>query len=411
MRFRLERSLEAWSKEAGYHYYSVPSQYDINIVRSQALISKLRTYGLTTEALVTLASFYRNYLEESVCLADNLRILCWYWPSGEQVIYPINSKGSIYIGNSPEFWFDYYPFLKRIPNRDWVYECNLHQHASTLIYTTENRKFPFYIGGQTHFGHFIVDKYSPLLSLRNVCSQISFGSFLLPFGHEGITRDLLVFLWRYLNVDGKQSQANKQCLFNSLPKQSGVYSIGHQLWIPADNHRPDSIILANKTFYPLQSRDLSGIPPSSCAAGLNRRSIAYVSRVPQSSVEHDRISNYRELAGFVKDFNIHHIYPNNLSLNERLKLFSLYDTFICDSGSCCLNALVFSRPDALVYQFQSRRLLADSSMLATSQHYKGVPLFGSRLRSLLGAPRIESRSNTWYDKIDVDVEKLQALLV
>jgi len=409
MRVRLEKSLKTWSEEAGYTYHGNESVLDLDIVKGSDIYRRLRTYGFSRDAAIATASFYGNIIEHGFALAPDLRVLCWYWPSGDKVIFPVNSRGSIYIGNSPEFWFDFYPFLNRCSQERHIYQCSLTEYNSPFQTGQSRCLQSLYIGGQTHFGHFIVDKFAPLLTLANIAKTLSFDSFIVPPEHRAVTREMLIVLMRELREESSSKQVfdSDNCQIFELPKVSGLHFVG-PAWVPADNHRPDSLRLANQRLF--------GSTGPSFPLGIQAnkqeeiRSTAYVSRFPAEAGEHDRISNYQEVKEFLEANSVDHIYPTDLSLKERLLLFSSYDLLISDSGSCCLNALLFSRPGARVFQFQSKRLLEDSSELATSQHYKSLPLIGTRLFSIPGESSKQSAANSWYDKININVNDIASAI-
>jgi hypothetical protein len=408
MRIRLERSLQAWCQEAGYTYIGSPDESDLVYVRQSHLIDKLRKYGYSKDVLIAAASFYGQTIEHRLGFASDLRVLCWYWPNGDKIVFPINTHGTVYIGNSPEFWFDCYPFLRKLSTNGWEYECGLDSFCFDEVTREVRKMHPLYIGGQTHFGHFVVDKFAPLLTLGSICKQIEFGSFIVPPGHRGVTAELLLILWQALKESSNSGlECTRQPLATrELPKINGIFSIG-PAWVPADNHRPDALVVANNVIhqYARQSLHVRQLQRSSELPS----SIAYVSRYPITSKSHDRIANYDLLKKYMLAHRVIHVYPTDLSLVERLDSLSGHNIIISDSGSCCLNAILFGSPASQIFQFQSNRLLNDSSPLATSQIYKSIPVVGGRLNSIIGIATTESSHNTWYDAIEIDPRVLNIL--
>lgn len=409
MRIRLEKCLETWSREAGYDYRADRPVLDLDIIKSPGIHQRLRQYGFTREAAIAAASFYGNVVEQGFAFAHDLRVLCWYWPNGEEIIFPVNTQGTVYIGNGPEFWFDFYPFLRRCGEAAAIYQCSLGQYSLARQDKPGKGAHPLYIGGQTHFGHFIVDKLAPLLSLTAIAQDISFRSFIVPPGHAGVTRELLDILWKALQGHGfdRGHYIHKSCQKIELPKKNGLYLVG-PAWVPADNHRPDSLKIANQYLY--DNSDLFCALSSEPKGPASRPSVAYISRFSANAIQHDRIANYQDITGFLEANHVDHLCPTRMSLKERISLLSAYDVLISDSGSCCLNALMFSRPDAKIFQFQSKRLLSDYSDLPASQHYKSLPLIGKRLFSIPGAPAQESTANSWYDKVYFDASTIAEAL-
>ena len=156
------------------------------------------------------------------------------------------------------------------------------------------------------------------------------------------------------------------------------------------------------------------MPPSS-KAGLKSLSnhqtkIAYVSRIPAGNAIHDRISNYPEFLELLESLRYDHVYPVDLALNERICSISSYDIIISDSGSCCLNAMLFSAPHAVIFWPQSKKLLSDTSDIVTSQHYKSLSTLGRTIFAIPAKSSQESELNPWYDKVEIDIEEFRAIL-
>lgn len=410
MKLRLERNLQAWSTEAGYDYVAIQGSADLNILATTCSMKKLRTYGYSNEAATMAASFYGNTLERALCLATDLRVLCWYWPNGDKIVFPINSNGSVYIGNSPEFWFDCYPFLQR-EGANNVYSCALDVLPSNRQHQLLMNKTPLYIGGQTHFGHFIVDKLAHLCTLfSRSLTEVDFGALIIPPGHHGITHDLLCFLHSILHPSESKVLSNGLKDYSSyeLPCVSGIACIG-TAWVPSDNHSPDSIRILNKLFYQSDLAKKYAFANTVDRFNLKPKAV-YISRSPAHSRHHDRIANFNDFKSLLDGLGVDYIFPTPYRLEERIQILSEYDLIISDSGSCSLNGLLFARPDARIYQIQGRRLLNDSTTLATSQLYKSLPLIGSRLFSLNCEPATHSVGNSWYDKVTVNLDSIKNLV-
>ena len=403
MRLRLERSLASWCSEAGYDYECSETRKDFEYLPRHGFVEALRGYGFTHDVSIAIASFFGQEIEHALARVHDLRVLCWYWPNGEEIIFPINSKGSIYIGNSPEFWFDFYPFLRRFSSSDFVYECDLpvvDLQSSMAGSSTVPR---LYLGGQTHFGHFLVDTFSPLLSLSALLNVTSISSLVVPPGHSGVTKDLLGMLSLLFNPGLPTQGVTASYPLLTLPSVNGIYVLGDAI-VPAKNHRPDSIVLANKTIYKKM------VPPSGAAtdvsSGLLASRIAYVSRFPSSAPEHDRIANWTAFKTLISDLGIDHLCPTSLGLAQRLDLLKGYRAIITDSGSCALNAMLFANPAAPIYWLQSGRMLSDNSPIVCSQHYQLVANIGRRVFSLIGSPAVASAANSWYDKVEYPLDSL-----
>jgi len=413
MRIRLERSLAAWSKESGFDYHDEGSRLDLDLIKRNGLLESIRNYGFSLEAATSAATFFGQHIESGFAAVPDLSVLAWYWPNGEQIIYPINDSGTIYIGNSPEFWFDFYPFLRRLSAREYIYECCLERLSGDALLNDSCFQPSLYIGGQTHFGHFVVDKLAPLLSLSEVLAKLdsSFSSYVVPSGHHGVTSELLTYLMS--SIAKSRGRHNVRDMTSSnplrieLPKVNGIVRVGRAI-VPSDNHHPNSLADAQQHL----SRDLDLSSDATYNRDKRSRSskIGYVSRFKAGSVDHDRIANYTELTELLHYYSCDHVFPTSLSLQERRECLSKYDLIISDSGSCCLNAIIFGSEFSRIYQIQSNRLLADASDLATSQHYKSISLIGKRLFSLSALPIQMSTSNTWYDKVDVDLPGLKSVI-
>ena len=396
---RLEKSLARWCIEAGGKYTRGLMLDDRNTLDSSTY-NKLKAYGFNKETIISIMAFYGAEVEHAYAFVDHLRILAWFWPNGEEIIFPVNSAGSVYIGNSPYFWFDHYPFLRRLSGSSHRYECHLPILEGIWTDCTDRNRF--YLGGQTHFGHFAIDKFCPILTILPLLlhNEINISSVLVP-SHEGITRELLDLCVGHFDT-GKAKQ-----FYSWIPPKHGLYSIGPAI-IPADNHSPESISIANKYIYSkIQATKPINLAP--IAKRTNR--ICYISRFPAyNTYKHDRISNYSQMKELFASCGVDHVYPTELTLQERSDIISSYDLIISDSGSCAINGLLFSIPSTPVVMLQSARLMKDRSELACSQHYKSLPLIGSKLFSLVCQSQELSDSNSWYDKVEVNLEQLKLIL-
>jgi len=237
-----------------------------------------------------------------------------------------------------------------------------------------------------------------------------FGAFIIPPGHTEVTQDLLKFLWSLLHKSQSLSSVdriNQFCSFE-LPAVNSIVSVG-TAWVPADNHRPDCLQVANLALHAPALPKKHTITIAGHRSSL-RPKAAYISRFPIESESHDRIANYATFKCLLDKLHVDHLFPYPLSLQARIELLSQYELIISDSGSCVLNGLLFASPDAKVYQIQGQRLLNDKTELATSQHYKILPLVGNRLFSLPCELASLSEANSWYDKVNVDLDLLRKLV-
>jgi len=397
MKIRLERSLETWAAEAGYFYSdAIGSGLDLDYLPSAGTGRSLSQYGFSIDARISVASFYGQIIEHGLALAADLRVLCWYWPNGEEIIFPINTHGTVYIGNSPEFWFDFYPFLRRMTPDLWEYQCVLPINPVPIASITSGSNVPLYVGGQTHFGHFIADTFSPLLTLAENMATQPIGPLIVPPGHSGVTKELLDLICENLVPSCNPADEPKPQRYLELPSVNGIFTIG-EAYVPAKNHRPDSEYVANSWLTRLF--DSSHTNMHLQKSHNSDLSIAYVSRYDASSEEHDRISNWSDFKLVLAELGIDHLCPTTLDLAGRINLLSRYQVFISDSGSCGINPLLFGSPESLVFILQSPRMLSDPGLIACSQHYQGIASLSTRRFSIIGETIQNSASNSWYDRV------------
>jgi len=413
----LEQDLRNWTNtccKASYRNYA--ESYDLDLLDTSTY-GKLKEYGLSRQAIISSLAFYGNSINISSCHLTDLFVVCWYWPNGEQVLIPINSSGIAYIGNSPKFWFSFYPFLQKLGGSECspVYQLNLPYLGSLqsdfFQQKSHFKRDPLYIGGQSHFGHFLIDTYAPLSELIPYV-DFSHGSLIIPPRHAGITKDLLLNLL-VTNTHVSSGLDAGTSPFYEMPFISGFYHIG-SAWILSAHHSPSSISKGVQRLVLSSAHSARVTTTRFCSSefSVGEAAIIYISRFDESSIDHDRIYNWLAFKAMIKKLNIRHIEMTKYSLDQRISILSGSSLIISDSGSCMLNALFFSQETTPIIQIQSTSMLQEASEEVCSQHYKLLPYYGRRILSLeCDAYDALNDFNPFYHKVIICESDLRNMIL
>lgn len=332
------------------------------------VLNKLRLKGFSADSLVTLYSALKPAYTVGAAHFSKIRILIWYWSNGDQIIFPINSNNSVYLGNDSADWLCGWPFL--VPN--------FSQPNSYLL-----RSLPFYklpieysqpfllITGQPHFGHFVLNQLIALRDLSTSYPHFQSLNFLHPPGYSPFHLSLLSN-YAFLNPP----------VHASLPSQSGIYEL-HNVICPA---------IGDNSFGLVDSK-------GSIESNLKNRPVMpgkYIYSTRGNKFDHDRLINYHDLIAHLKAYNFDIVNPSSLSFDAKLSLYGDAELVISDSGTCWLNSALFSNKYTSNVNFFPSSVLKTSNNFALNQLPMNLGLFLSN--SMLPLDIYSSdASNPWYD--------------
>ena len=412
MLLKVFHSLQKWVDEVNGTYITKCSP-----ARDLEFLSKntgrsLRQYGFTNESIAALMLNYGKEIEYALGIIECLYVLVWYWPNGEELLFPVNEKGSIYIGNMPKHWLSMYPFLRSLDSHNYKFECSL-----DIIYTSEEdfNLEALYIGGQSHFGHFCLDTIAPLVELSALLQGIAIKRIACSPMHKKQTKELIMIFLEDLERSNNMQYASNWSVRNissfKLGGESGIYKVGKAI-VPSNTHSPGSLVSGQRFFQKTLRIKGSKLDETTYATQpkVSHKKIAYLSRNKEDNKIHDRIGNYQEFKKILDRFGVKHICPEFLDIKDRVKQLSQYDLVISDSGSCELNAFMFTRPNTRIYSIRNERVLSQTSESELAFFYKQLPLIGNTLFSIKAKPSRISKASSWYDIVEVDLKQLFKIL-
>lgn len=218
------------------------------------------------------------------------------------------------------FWLDYSPVFARTAGGNDRYGANLVPRTPRKI-TLEGEYF--FLGGRRIFGHWLGDFLPKLLYLQTMPELRTVPVITPPL--SAWQRESL----SYFNIANPIVELDVQ-------NHIGFFSV-EKLWIPGELPLPTRLDHVRTRFR--------------AAAGGGRRggpspTIAYLSRQGQSGRE--RVANEDDIVAYLQSRGVEILYPEKLSIQEKIERFRDVDVFICPPGSANFNYFIFSRPDSVM---------------------------------------------------------------
>jgi len=367
MQLRIERNFMRWCLEdpdcisIDAFKEAIPS----DIIASKIGLQKLRSYGISNHTLEIIYGCRQPLQTYGFARFKCLRVLCWYWPSGDKIIYPINSKNSLYCGDDAIFWYKHWPFLEKEDQAD-IFKCTL-KEAGTSSFGGHGCLL---VGGQSHFGHFMMDKIMSLTSAtRHSDMHETIGNIVIPPDYSDLNEKILL------------ATLNKKAVsFSELPKYNGIYKI-HNIVVPSLDREQDCIV---------QMRGRA-VRKNSLKA---QSGLIYLTR--GTGLTNDRLDSYADFIKTIISRGFIVLNPTKMSYEQRMEIISSARTILSDSGSCGFNAIYFGQENCNIQYFIPKRVFASYSPEVVTQLIPSLRLGELGIwRSLESA--LKHPSNPWYD--------------
>lgn len=332
----------------------------------------LSKIGFSSQTMIVLYGMLKDRIQTGYARFRRIRVLCWYWDNGDQIVFPINSKNQVYLGNDGLEWIEFWPFLKPIGYGRYL--CDLPVHKPSNSIRRYGDEFQLLICGQSHFGHFITNQ---LISLReDLHGHHSFGNYssiIHPPDYEGLHKQLLA---QYAGI--------KSDSWNTLPKINGVHEIRDCIVPCIDEH----------TFGLMNGK-------GAIELGQNHRNVTKGKRVYVTrglAGQSDRLINYSRFVDDLKDLGFIVCNPASLSFESKLDLLGDAEVILSDSGSCWLNGLLFSNINTKIVNMFPSSLLKSLDKFAVGQLSMNLGLFVGKTMYPLEVYNNydQSSGNTWY---------------
>jgi len=338
---------------------------------------------MTSQSLSLLHGQMQNFYETGFASFEKMRFLCWYWGNGDKIVFPLNSKNQLYLGNDSTEWCSYWPFLKQINLN--TFDCSLSESDCSSI-GTDSGEYILGVGGQSHFGHFIVNRVAALYQSVLAHPYLSTPKkILVPFDYLNLHRFILS------SMIGDQEKK-----FQQLPSNAGIYSV-ERVIIPCIDEHQDAIL------------GLKGVLEQKHK---NRPTIkgkrTYITRAAKN--HNDRIYNFKSFRETLTKIGFEIINPLELSAIERLDAIGNSEFILTDSGSCSLNGLLFGNKDSAVKTMIPKRVLSSTESTVINQlcmsFKQGAEGYWLPLES-----QTLSQINPWYDVCQpTSIKTLEELL-
>lgn len=355
--------------------YSVRSEF------KKELIAALKAYGLKKDTTINLmgnilADNYSGYAR-----FRELDFVQWYWDNGDNIMFPINSHGSIYLGNDNAIWCNYWPFLEKSVNDIMLNNC---MEKVTDISDSENKLF---IGGQAHFGHFIVNKIAPLVQ-TNQTTKFPYNNYKLIVspGQEDLHKYIIKHTLGY----------NTNNILR-MPRCNGRIKL-YNVIIPSLNIDGNSI------------GNLQGIVSNNAwgKRKIDQKKRIYITRNVDPK-KNGRIYNSEELYDYLERQEFKIIDVTNLTGQDRSEILGNAEKIITDSGSCGLNAFLFGHKDSIIYNLIPKRVLSSTDPHITNQLETVLSHAINRIW-IDSESTVISKQGPWNDKCRIDIKRLDILL-
>jgi len=321
MKVTLTKDFAAWCSNDENLIASDLKQYNILVDIDSRFRKRLLNQGLGKRQILELMGSIRPIGYSGYGLFSQLRYILWNWPNGDRILYPVNSIGEIYIGTDDAIWSQYWPFLAQ--SEDGGLICNLNVYPSALTDDCTDHD-GVWLGGQSHFGHFIVNFLAPLLKNSGAIEQIrKTGRIYAPSGYSALHRELIERLTGVEGID-----------FHETSGPNGIYTL-RRVIVPALTDAMDAVAK-------LQGRlEQTG----SDRAILNGKRV-YICR--NKSGDSDRLVIGKYFAQQLIDLGFTLCDPLRLSISERLAIIGDAEWILTESGSCSLNAYLFGNRDSVI---------------------------------------------------------------
>jgi hypothetical protein len=335
MLLQISRNFEQWARR-DEHLANLTSQVHNTFQdASPALLIGLKQIGLTTDQIISILGELAPYYFSGYAQFNSIRYLSWEWPNGDKVLYPINSRNEIYIGTDHPIWAHQWPFLTS--STTGFYNCILPDYTNRAP-IQHNSPPLLWLGGQSHYGHFIVNFLAPLVRSVDLCPSFPrFTNILVPRGYTPLHRQLLTAF-----LGGESWSFREDCIHN------GIYTLNNVI-VPSFPENLDSV-------YRLQGR----LESAHQNRQINYRKKIYITR-STDFLSSDRLVNYSAFLAQLRSSGFTIVNMVKLDLEARLNILGDARLIVTDSGSCDVNAYIYGNKESVIRSLIPARVLASTN--------------------------------------------------
>ncbi len=341
-------------------------------------------------AKMPLGSKEKTILTSKLCIGNHIAvyelkspsIIIYKWPNGELRYFLISSNQNLIEANDSSVWDSSFPFIGKSLSGNISFDIKSSEEIEIC-----DRSL-IWMPNTANYAHFCADFYSPLAALieSNVLQnkdEIYTCPMFTSHGWQDDFFDLLCTI---------NSSANKIYYDNSFSQLLTHPDTGPQIFLL----KPKSIIFPTIPNIPTSLFHLRNILRLHLSLS---KSISIEPRVrykkPILLTRHDsrrlRISNIEEIEHSVLRKKGHLVNPTNLSLENKLNIFSRYAVFIAESSGCT-NYWLFGNSNSRLIALIDQNSLYESKLLLGGWVYMVFRsdqtewLVGSHYKILEGSP-------------------------
>ena len=369
MHISVTRDFSKWAQEDKYLERLEICRLPVKSTHTKKQVRKLRSLGMTSKSLALLHSSMQDSCETGFAAFSKIRFLCWYWDNGDKIIFPLNSRNSLYIGNDSEDWCVFWPFFRLIKLN--VYECSLPEVTNDFA-RSSSQEYSLGVGGQSHFGHFVANRVASLHQSALAHPYIStLRKILVPKEYLELHEYVMATI---LGGSGKD--------FQQLPDTSGIYTF-------------DKVVVPSISEHPNAITGLKGIlEDKNQARQIKKGKRTYITRSDDEC--NDRLCDYKSFRNILAELGFQIINPMQLSAIQRLTEIGDSEFILTDPGSCALNGLLFGNMSASIKCMIPKRVLQSTDSFIMNQlclgFSQGVQGYWLPIQS-----QTISQTNPWYD--------------
>ena len=351
-------------------------------------LNSLKRVGFDRLQIKSLFEQVHRFSYQGFARFERLRFIYWSWDNGDKILYPLNSENELYIGTDHSMWCSFWPFFKT--NDLSSFWCNLPdytQESVNLIHSANDEGAAVWLGGQSHFGHFVVNFLAPLFNNKETFDQLqSAKSCYIPHGYTQLHFNLIRQLWN-----------NPQLSFREISGRNGIFSL-YNVTVPA---LTDSTSVFKEIKGQLEIRNNNRTTvPGKCI---------FISRSPDGIS--DRLFQPSAFIKSLIDCGFTIVEPTHLDIYQRLSLIGDAENILTESGSCGVNAYLFGNRHSNIKSFIPRSVLKSNVDTELNMLLPVLSLLANENYIPLDNVRSD-KVNSFYDKcIPPSIESILSWII
>lgn len=300
----------------------------------------------------------------------------------------ISSNNDILVDDqvNKEYWLQYLNILKKLDLGKWQFnEKNIE-----ITQNIKNEDGLIFVGGQAHYGHWLVDHLPIILLCEKNKIRNKAGKYL-----TSQLNDFQIETLQSLNIDIDVMQLNVGQSYINIINIEEIKIIA-QLSIYKSYQLLRNNLSLNDNFYSKEREN-------------SNKNRLYFERGMQRGLK--RVANEDQVIEYLKSENFDIVKPEELSINQKkLKLYN-YDLFISTPGSAFFNFSIFSNLNAkIIYCIHESALYNKEIAVYGASYYQCPDLYRTTLIPAF-QPNLKNMKEPNYDEsCIIDIESIKKIL-